>query len=626
MADTLVDFYEFLGVGSTADLSAILAAIQSSRDRVRDEMKYPDRHIWASAMLTQLDRAAAAFATDDSRQRYDAALREQRAIASQHGDDEDDEDDDLLLIDPPYVFATGDTDLAYTVPALARKLDADPERGLKAIRDGSVQAMLRYVGYSRPNRKRFDALADAIDRLQRAIPIERNAQLLEQVIILCDASIEQPELLVNEDLASGTRCEIATLRARPDHDTTCTLALQHGGPRGYLFGMAWVEDTWGVIASPTAVSATVKGAKRQVVALDMGLGRLFQVNLKLPSAQLLKLSRPGRHDLHVAVLLQPGTEHERLVHIVAPVELVAIPGKAAFEPAQARTPMVFRGNRVTVHAALQNKGDLPLQAVFAQSSAPDTTASPRTLADTGQVDVEINTAAMPFGSRFERRVTYRASGDHPEATCEIVGEILPTAFQQLFRQRSVWKRVALAGGVGLSALFLGLLTLTLGFGILLWIVWVALIAGASAGAAWWIAPRVAGHMRASGVEVKYATVFPQRALLLTAGGVGAVVALLAMIPPFAVGTKLTLVMSLLLLIGAAWGFFLEAVSDKPLSAGTASAARASSNALVNRLRLALKRAPIPYDAGLYAQVVAAGLCLVVFLWLVISLLHAGLPA
>ena len=58
--------------------------------------------------------------------------------------------------------------------------------------------------------------------------------------------------------------------------------------------MAWVEDTWGVIASPTAVSATVKGAKRQVVALDMGLGRLFQVNLKLPSAHLAPARRRQR--------------------------------------------------------------------------------------------------------------------------------------------------------------------------------------------------------------------------------------------------------------------------------------------------------------------------------------------
>lgn len=623
MANTFVDFYEFLGVAPTADLGAIRAAIQSWRARVQAEMSYPDRHIWASAMLAQLDRAAAVFATEDTRQQYDAALREHLAALSQR---EDDIYDDLLLFDPPYIFERGDTDLAYTAPALARKLDADPERGLKAIRDGSVQAMLRHVGYARPNRKRFEALADAIDRLQRSIPAERNAQLLEQVIILCDATIEQPELLVNDELVSESRCEVASQRVRPDHTTTLTLTFQHGGPRGQLFGLVWIEDTWGVIASPPSVSATVKGVKRQVVALDMSLGRQFELSLKLPSAELLKLSRPARHDLHVTVLLQPGTEHERPAHIVAPVELVAIPGKAAFEPAQTTTPMVLRGKRVTVQAALRNQGDLPLQAVFARSSAPDTTASPQMFADTGRVDVVIDTADMPFGSRFKRRVTYRASGDHPEATCEIAGEILPTAFQQMFRQVSVWKRVAIAGGVGLSALFLGLLTLTLGRSAALWIVWVALLAGASAGAAWWIALRIAGHMRASGANVKHATIFAQRELLLTAGGAGAAVALLVVIPPFVISTKLTLVMTLLVLIGAAWGFFLVAVSDKPLSAREPGAPRASNAALAARLQPVLKRAPIPYDAGLYAQVVAATLCLVVFLFLVISLLHAGLPA
>src|SRR5262249_5501968 len=150
----------------------------------------------------------------------------------------------------------------------------------------------------------------------------------------------------------------------------------------------------------------------------------------------LELERPAVHLLRFHAQLQPGTAHETVQSCTQPVSITKIPAKAAFTPAQVAVPRARRGEKVRATVTLQNQGEEPCHARLARVSSPDVTVMRQSITDSDQVEAMVDTSAMRFGSRYQRAVTFSANGDFSEPSFEVVGEVLPTAVQHVFRRQS----------------------------------------------------------------------------------------------------------------------------------------------------------------------------------------------
>jgi hypothetical protein len=240
--------------------------------------------------------------------------------------------------------------------------------------------------------------------------------------------------------------------------------------------------------------------------------------------------------------------------------VTTIPAQGAFSPPTLVLPTVRRGQIAEGVAILVNTGQDPLEAALQSTSDGEILVTPAMLADAESVTVQVNTSALRFGRSYEKQVTYSAQGDNPRITLHVQGEVLPTVLQHISRQQSIIDRATLALLVALIPLTLYFFAPSLAPAASGWPFWalsVLAVTGVTVGVSVWITLRVIGHFQATG-ETK---VTPQSvswgALLGGAGGAAALLTTLLAILPLQVDTKITAIFLLLVVLAAAWGFFIK---------------------------------------------------------------------
>jgi hypothetical protein len=561
MNEPFVDYYDFLAIDPGVSPDAISEAIGAARRRINQERLIPHKSLWVEKMDYEVGRAEAVLGDPIQRARYDTERDKYYAMMRQ----QQHEDDDLLFIGPqPYVFYSGDPDPAYTVPGLARKFDTDVTQAIAEVREQAVESMLRYVGYGRPNQKRYDALADQIANLRERLAEQHPLQMLESVAVLCDATIERPRVRI-DDLATG-ESDLPSISLRPDRAAQVTVQLSHirsaddAHPRGCLFGYLWIEDNWATLSSPTSANVEIGGSQRPARWFEFNAPTTVGVALQFDPDQLMRLDRPATHRLRIGLLSQIDTAHEQRQFFTLPVQVTTIPAQGAFSPPTLILPTVRRGQIAEALATLVNTGQDPLEAALLSTSDGEILVTPAMLADAGSVTVQVNTSALRFGSSYEKEVTYSAQGDSPRITLRVQGEVLPTVLQHISRQQSIIDRATLALLFAFIPLTLYFFAPSLAPAASDWPFWaisVLAVTGATVGVSVWITRRIIGHIQATG-ETK---ISPQTvrwgALLGGAGGAAALLTALLAILPLQVDTKISAIFLMLLVLAAAWGFFIK---------------------------------------------------------------------
>lgn len=555
------DYYKFLGVASDASLDAIRAAIVVWREQNKRDRVHPELHLDVDRRDARLTQAEQILLATDQRRAYDEEYT--RRIALQG--------DGLLWLEPEFVFDASDNAPALTVPALAVKLDDDWPRAIEAVRSRSVEQMLHFVRPRQPAPKqpRYTALENEIGRLRATLAEKRPYQMLESIIVLCDARLPRPEGRVD-----GRPIEGATLteqRVRPDQPQTARFRVRRATEvRGCLFGYAWVEDSWASITNPASESFTVDGKTKRGSYFELVGDGEVEFTLSMPSPDLMALNRPESHRLRIVFELQPATSHYHVTRCHMPVAITPIPAKAAFEPAQLTLPIARRGARLSATARLINNGEAPLNAHRALPADPDVTVDDTLDGTGGEVHVTLDTSRLPYGKSFQRTVRYTADGDTSPVTLQLDGELLPTPWQHLFRLQPARDRFTLAGVFALFALAFGpILTglLSPSSTALAFVCGLAITMGAL-GTARVIPPRIVRHIRASGETGVTEASIPWNPILIgtgaAAGAIAIVIALLTWDPWLKAYTYSVLGA----LIAAAWGFFFnEDLAIYPRQAG-----------------------------------------------------------
>jgi len=241
-----------------------------------------------------------------------------------------------------------------------------------------------------------------------------------------------------------------------------------------------------------------------------------------------------------------------------PISITPIPANASFEPARVTLPVARRGAKLSTTARLVNKGEAPLNAQRALPRDSDV-AIDQTLEDAGgEVRVTVDTSRLPYGAAFSKSIRYTADGDTPAVTLEVEGELLPTAWQHLFRLQPARDRITLAGVFALYALCLGpILAGMLNANALFLVLSGLLLVGGALGVTRVTARSVVRHIRASGdTNVSDASI-PWAWLLVGVGGLVAVLALVLALIPQEPWQKAFWLTGLGALVAAAWGFSLN---------------------------------------------------------------------
>lgn len=552
MMESFEDYYKFLEIDPSSDRSDIQIALDRAQKKIEEARLYPDLHRWAMLAKRMAEGAAEHLLEPSKRQAYDAQRAQYHAqlrvsVATF--------DAQILWLDPPYIFYTDDPDPATTVPALARKLDTDWTRAIEEINDQGIELMLRHVGRRTSNLQPYERLRQQISRLRESLGTLHQRQMLESVIVLCDETIERPRAqLVGQ---APDDFSVKPVARRPDQTAVLTCQLEHGGPRGVVFGYLWLEEPWAQITMPSLEYLSVDGQRLRAARFEIVGAEKQDIAVSIQPAELMKLSRSARHTLTVKLCLQPDTAHETHAEVKLSVDVTLIPARAEFTPPVLTLPPVRRGQPVSGTSSLVNKGEQPLNARYSNVSDQSVAVTPTVLPSGGQIEVSIDTHDLREGSRYQKWARFRADGDVPELTLVVEGELLPNAVQHFFRQRTASERFQLAMGGGLAGMGLSLVTFLASLGVFFWFFWIQIAAFLTAKVAGSVARRVIKHRQAGGKAPITLDSFAWSRLYLGIGGLTTVFLLILAFLPLDLGSKTLICLPFFALVGACWGFFWE---------------------------------------------------------------------
>jgi hypothetical protein len=569
------DYYEFLDLPPEATHDEIRNAVALWRDRNNRERTDPTRFLqidWREARLTEIER----ILLDSQRRAAYGLLHNHMAAAG---------NTTLLWLDPGFEFYADDPEPALTLPSLARKLDSNWALSQQAILNKAIEGMVFYVARNpkfSSQRPRYEALQKEIGRLRETLGKQHPDQMLESVIVLCDNRIQRPSGYVDAQPLESSAQPVngkappsilfSPVEGRPDRPLQAQFQLEYASEgRGCLFGYCWVQEGWGAIMSPPVEDAVAAGDRRKVVHFELMRGQKIIVKLQMEATALLKLERPQTHYLPIAFELQPETAQRQGVYAALPVALTKIPAKAIFDPAFLTLPVVRHGSQTTGSTQLRNQGEAPLNARLVGQSDSAVTVE-ETLGEMGgEIRVTVDTRDLPRGKTFRKWVRYAAEGDAEQPMLDVEGELLPSAWQHVFREQPLRDRLTLASSVALCALLLGPLALGALSPVVFWVICGLLMIGAALGAARLIALSSVRHIRASGDTLIRETSIPWQPLLIGVGISTGVLALIVGLLAVDDSTKSATYAILLALLFAITGFFLKedlVIYPRPMQAST----------------------------------------------------------
>lgn len=551
------DYYQFLGIEPDATPEEIEQAIYRIEENDKRLRIWPAEHANIDRRARYL-RDARRFLLDPAeRAAYD--IKHHRNVA-QGGNE-------ILWVPKGYKFTPDDLEPALTVRALGPKFDSDWQRAIASINGKLVQQTLNIVAQKQPDalQPRYAAVEMELTRLSAAYGQHRPNRMVESAIILCDDWIERAGGSVeNHPIESAAGELLVARQARPDLPQIAKFRLQRATDRrGCLFGYAWIEEPWASITDPQPetfpVNGAVNGATYRGGYFELVGNDAKEFTISMTSDALMRLRRPDQHSLTIHFSLQPETAHARFTKIVMPVNITLIPAKAAFEPASVTLAPVPRGKKQGTTVHIVNKGEAPLNACREPWGDP-VIALDDTLADTGgEVRVILDTSSLRPGERFQKVVNYQADGDNAKISLLINGELLPTAWQHVWRLQPARDRWTLAGTFALFALLLGPIVEGLFHQapVAFWVVAALAATGGAVGVAYRIGLSVIRHMRAAGNEQVSETTMPWPVILGASGAGVVLVSLLLALASWEPWQKAFWFVVLIACVCAAWGFFVN---------------------------------------------------------------------
>ena len=466
-----INYYEYLNVAQNAPSPVIQKALDNLVISTQPKLNMPLTMIPALHVVNEIVPAIQRhlLSGDQARAEYDRQLvtdEKKQAGRSELPDDEglDDSLRQPFFFDP---FDGYDTETpARSLRRIALKLDTEWSHAHRWIRDTSDESHV-FAGFltdvaGRPRlAKRIEQIIEAISRTDKSRMgisegIERCINILNPQIERADVGVYAPnfdgKVLDAGDFVSDLPAQIE-------------ITLRHEGIRGCVFGTMESRTSW--LTFPRGLSTIhfnlmPEGTDPHICASEVKVPLLFQV------------SNLARNADHTAELVMRMENRDPIAEIPIRVliHMRPLPPRVMFEPAASPTVPAWAGTvprgvptRVVVIA--RNAGDERLVPLVARiyTREPGTSVTPERFHANEPVTLTIDTSNRPFGKRYDVvfGVDYGLTGGAlGPTTLHVRGDILPTPWQSLEREKNFGERV----GIGCVVSFAGFILLgALGAGV-----------------------------------------------------------------------------------------------------------------------------------------------------------------
>lgn len=465
-----VNYYEVLGVAENASTATIQEALNRYLEGLQAQMNNPLSMGSARTAMNDVvpQIVHLLLSEDSSRMEYDRQLAASRSKQTAHYEPTDDEGlDDQLRI--PFLFnpfEDFDTEIpGYTLRLIAMKLDAEWPDARQWITDTAdeIHSFVSYLTFVANRKHLAERIGQIIDA---ASPIHRQRmdtnEAIERCIDILDPHIERPRVGIHSKSFDGRIFYAGSFVS--DLPAQSEIILAHEGVRGCAFGVI-KSRTSGVTfengQSEVRFALMPEGSEPQIGASEVKIPLFFDV------ANLL-------HNADHSALLDLCLENQAS-EVIEPIQVVIhvqpLPPRVVFEPpATADRPVwagiTRRGVPTSVVITARNNGDEELVPLVGRIFTNDNAAQARP----GQfhanepITISIDTTNRPFGQKYTVpfSINYGTPGAQGPTTIYVGGEILPTAWQSLLRERGFGERAGVGCGVGLAG---GLLLGALGAGL-----------------------------------------------------------------------------------------------------------------------------------------------------------------
>jgi hypothetical protein len=458
-----VNYYEHLNVPQDADTAEIKEALEkltaSAEAQLNNFLTMNNARQTVNEVLPAIRQYLLSGA--QARAEYDRQLLEAQRRLAHRGELADDEglDDPLrqpFFFDP---FEEYDTETpAFSLRQIAMKLDEEWQRAHTWIIDTSNETHV-FVGFLVHVAGR-ERLAKRIEQIVKAASRQDGKgmggnEAIERCIYILDPQVERPVVDIYNDTFDGR-----VLRAGDfisDQPAQSELILGNAGLRGCVFGRIESRTDWLRFASgQTSVHFSLMPEET-----DARIGP-WQVKIPL----FFQVNRLERNTEHTAQLLLRVENREPAVEVTIGVHIFVkpLPPRVSFEPAAtANIPawagLTLQGTPGRVVVMPHNNGDEQLVHLTARLSTTDQAASadPALFHAEELITFTIDTRNRKRGEKYNAvfQVDYNASpGAIGPRELHIQGELLPTPWQSMIRQRSVEGRLGWGCGGSMVGLVL----------------------------------------------------------------------------------------------------------------------------------------------------------------------------
>jgi hypothetical protein len=460
---TFPNYYEYLNVTQDAPVEVIERALGNLT--VNTETRLNNQLTMQSALQIVNEIIPAIrqhlLSNEQARADYDRQLvAAQRRLAGQDELADDEGLDDMLrqpfFFDP---FEGYDTETpALSLRQIAIKLDEEWSRACTWITDTSDELHV-FVGFLTHVAGR-QRLAKHIEEIIQAVARKREPRMevneaIERCINILDPQVDRPLVNIYNPIFDGKALHAGDFIS--DQPAQADLMLVHGGIRGCTFGVVESRTDW----------LTFQGRRTSIRFSLMPEGpdpKISVSEVKIPL--FFQLNRLERNTDHTAQLILRIENHDPAIEVPISVQIhvLPLPPRVSFEPpATAAAPAwagtTLRGVPASAVVVSQNAGDESLVPLTARmyTRDPGAKAEPVRFHADEQVKFTIDTTNRSFGSKYEVifNVDYGPTpGAIGPAAIHVQGEILPTAWQSMLRQKSMGERSGVGCIAGCVGLFL----------------------------------------------------------------------------------------------------------------------------------------------------------------------------
>ncbi len=460
------NYYEYLSVPQGADTTEIEEALEKltagAEAQLNNQLTMKNARQIVNDVIPAIRQHLLSGA--QSRAEYDRQLLEAQKKLARRGELADDEglDDPLrqpFFFDP---FEGYDTETpAFSLRQVSMKLDEEWERARTWIADTSDEAhvfvgFLIHVAGRERLAKRIEQIITEVTRRQGESMDVNEA--IERCIYVLDPQVERPVVDIFNDAFDGKVLHAGDFIS--DQPAQSELILGNVGLRGCVFGAVESRTDW--LRFPGGRASARFSLMPEGTDARIGLSQV-----KIPL--LFQVSRLERNTEHTAQIMLRIENREPAIEVLVAVQIFVkpLPPRVSFEPmATATTPawagLTLRGAPGKAVVMARNEGDEQLVHLAARLSTADPAASadPSFFHADEPITFTIDTRDRPCGQRYMAvfQVDYGASpGAVGPKEIHIQGELLPTPWQSMIRQRSLGER--LGWGCGGSITGLGLIGL-----------------------------------------------------------------------------------------------------------------------------------------------------------------------